>query len=332
MALRDLFIRTFGILSGDACRSDFDQGESVCMFEPSLRPFGPFIVPEWALYSPVTMVQPILAFFQRHRGMLTVFLHPNTGWERFDHGQAGAFLGEQYPLDLTDFEFSEQLPPLFNTSCRNEPAIYPQPTGEAHTKPGFAHVRGLSMQPVSNSILFNMYINDGALKFSNLRNTDQTFYADVQPGDAVVCVLGVNPQANLKECISTSFASDQYYSFVFFQGQLIMLKDNNQVGDNEAKIRVVNFINGTTLTVVRDEVSILSPLQFMGISAYDTPSANAQHTYKFYDQNSNLIVTEPYYTNAGSVETIYIMSGIASQENANAAAILSFDYPRDSPF
>ena len=148
-------------------------------------------------------------------------------------------------------------------------------------------------------------------------NTQQTWYQDVAAGSVNVC-------SSPNNCITSTLTAGQFYTVIYFEGQMQLMTDNNNVGDNSAFVRIINLMQSNPLvTVTRNNVAISNGIKFFQIDNYfiDQPTPNSQNLYQFYDAETNeLIVTEPYYVNAGEVETIWLY------------AILSFDYPHDSPF
>lgn len=291
-----------------------------------MGPFGPFPLPEFAAYVPVDYFAPVVQFYMQNRGPFSVFVHPNSGYERNDHGEWGLWMGETYQLDLSDFEFSPQLPPLYNTSCRDEPSKFPFPTGEPALIASNSHVRILSMQSAEKSypVVFSFSNSETKVSFSAIEKNQQTWYRDINPNTYTICA-----NDNMF-CHSQTVLENEFYTLVALGNDILFIHDNNSVADTESMIRFVNLLPDSVISVYMDGVNIISWLKFKEVSDYYFPSANAQHLFEFKDYKGALIVTEPYYTNAGSVETVWIFP-IPSAENSQVSALLSFDFPHDSP-
>eukprot|EP01063_Lacrimia_lanifica_P009348 TRINITY_DN16336_c1_g1_i1.p1 TRINITY_DN16336_c1_g1~~TRINITY_DN16336_c1_g1_i1.p1 ORF type:complete len:404 (+),score=112.45 TRINITY_DN16336_c1_g1_i1:66-1277(+) len=330
MALREKFMTAFDMHGRSECQSDFDQGD-LCMFVVSMGPFGPFTTPEWAVFVPVDRYAAVTQWFIQHRGPLTVFIHPNTGYERNDHSDWAMWAGEAYPLALDAPEFSKQLSPMFNTTCRDAPASHTLPPHNAgQLDEEKAHIKFVGLLSGEETVAI-----DGPTAPKKLKSFDQTWYQDVDPAAAVT--FTVRFANNVTKAVRIEALTAGRYITIFVAHTpavaptVSFLDDVKPKDDTESRIRVVNFWKPDgALALTRDGGKIgAAPF---AKAVHDVPTSNAQHMYRLSHTAAGTgALTEPYYTNAGHAVTVVALGGLPSAENPKAAALLVFDWPHDAP-
>lgn len=110
--LRQKFEQRFAVQA--ECKWFFGEGgriQTPCLFPQCSQPDGPFISGNWAVYTPLSLYLPFTQFFSQHRGNLSVMVHPNTGWERFDHTEWALWMGPVWPMDTAIFTYPGPDPP-----------------------------------------------------------------------------------------------------------------------------------------------------------------------------------------------------------------------------
>ena len=78
-------------------------GYDMCVFEPHTEAYGPFLNGEFAFFIPPALLQETSAWMLQHRGILDVFIHPNSGCETNDHTKWNTYAGVKWPIDTTIF-------------------------------------------------------------------------------------------------------------------------------------------------------------------------------------------------------------------------------------
>lgn len=69
---------------------------------------GPFPVGEWSIFIPVPFYSLVVPWMLQHRGVFSMIVHPNTGFEYEDHSAWASWSGEAQPLDMSIFEEETQ--------------------------------------------------------------------------------------------------------------------------------------------------------------------------------------------------------------------------------
>ena len=107
MDLRQRFIERFELGSDDKkctfLAGDPAPGHEMCVFEPDMGPAGPFLQGQYSFFIPPALLEETSAWMLQNRGILDVFIHPNTGCETNDHVQWSTFAGAKWPIDSTIF-------------------------------------------------------------------------------------------------------------------------------------------------------------------------------------------------------------------------------------
>eukprot|EP00128_Syssomonas_multiformis_P001366 Colp12_sorted_trinity150504_noHs@25276 len=332
MLFRNLFMKTFNISQVD-CAGDFDQGR-LCMFPTALGPFGPFLAPQWAAFVPLEDYPAISQWMMQNRGQFDVFIHPNTGFERNDHKDWGVWGGRPYPLDLTADEFEPTLPALYPTSCRNEAPIFDIPTGyEEGPEPGTAHIRVFNAQTAKDSsIVFSFRNNTGAFKFPALAALDQTWYLQFPTSADPVTISALTRPAPQRIKLP-GLAADSWHTVIYTkEGNVMHYEDDNIPNESLCKVRFVNLLGpATSVSIRRDGKTVISNLAYQGVSQYDLGAQGIAY-YDIVDEaTGRVVLTEPYYLNAGTVISAFLVGGRPSRENPDSAIVLIQDFPHDAP-
>jgi len=335
MAFRDRFIRHFDV-SEVECEGDFDQGR-LCMFPTALRAFGPFPAPQWAAFIPYEDFPRVSVWMMQYRGPFSVFMHPNSGFEREDHGAWGAWAGQPWFLDLTAAEFAPALGPLYPAHCRNAPELFEIPTKTTKDPPtaGVAHVRGVNLSHRRNATKYAFSASPADVWGTPaLGRYENTWYEDMMPtsqGFTAVAVLeGGATEVGTLECPN---GADSWTTLAVTDdgsgGALsLVLQDDNSVYDGLGRLRFVN-IQPTPVSVRRDGEVIVDLVEQGEASAY-TNSTEGQYMFDFVNTDGVRQVTLPFYVNSNSVLTV-VITPTPSRENRHMSVLLIQDFPRDAP-
>lgn len=87
--------------------SFFFANPNTCILGFHTEPDGPFLSGNLGVFVPATAEQyfPVSQFFQQQASALGIALliHPNTGWEYWDHAAWSVWSGRKWPLDTSIF-------------------------------------------------------------------------------------------------------------------------------------------------------------------------------------------------------------------------------------
>ena len=107
MDLRQRFIERFNLGGADKqctiLAGDPAPGHEMCVFEPDMQPAGPFLQAQYSFFIPPALLQETSAWMLQHRGVLDLFIHPNTGCETNDHTKWYTVAGTTWPIDASIF-------------------------------------------------------------------------------------------------------------------------------------------------------------------------------------------------------------------------------------
>ena len=107
MDLRQRFIERFDLGSEDkSCTirpGDPAPGHEMCKFEPLMGPGGPWLQANYAFFIPPALLEETTAWMLQHRGILDVFIHPNSGCEVNDHTKWNRYAGAKWPINYPFF-------------------------------------------------------------------------------------------------------------------------------------------------------------------------------------------------------------------------------------
>jgi aromatic ring-cleaving dioxygenase len=313
---RSVFMKQFNVDHVE-CTGDFDQGR-LCMFPTALTPFGPFPGPQWAAFIPAEHFTQVATWVMQNRGPFDVFIHPNTGYERNDHGEWGIWAGKPWPLDLTAAEFSHQLPDLYNKSCRDSTPkrkIPTQPPSRLNATAG--HVRFFNFAQKTAELNVSAGLQVPALAYRA-----NTWYMDVVPG-----AVKVNTASS---SLGFTVASGEFVTvFVDPSGTLRVLIDDNGNYNGNGKMRIVNLID-SSIDVRRDGELLFSKLPSLQASEYDAV-VETQYVYAFMDSVSGKqFGYEPIYVSGENSNTLWITEP-SSKDDPTSGLVLIQDYPQDIP-
>ena len=107
MDLRQRFMERFDLgTPEDNCTmrpGDPAPGHDMCVFKPHTKAIqnGPFLQGDFAIFIPPALLQETSAWMLQHRGILDVFIHPNSGCEVNDHTKWNTYAGVKWPIDTT---------------------------------------------------------------------------------------------------------------------------------------------------------------------------------------------------------------------------------------
>lgn len=107
IALQDSFLTNFGLTrENNTCA--FEPGDdpvdaSLCAFTTDYAPAGPFLTAQTAIYVPVADYERTVSWTVQRRGILDVFVHPNSGCVVDDHLHSGVWSGQKWEVDPSIF-------------------------------------------------------------------------------------------------------------------------------------------------------------------------------------------------------------------------------------
>eukprot|EP00008_Paramoeba_atlantica_P014493 CAMPEP_0201500950 /NCGR_PEP_ID=MMETSP0151_2-20130828/83330_1 /ASSEMBLY_ACC=CAM_ASM_000257 /TAXON_ID=200890 /ORGANISM="Paramoeba atlantica, Strain 621/1 / CCAP 1560/9" /LENGTH=411 /DNA_ID=CAMNT_0047894425 /DNA_START=63 /DNA_END=1298 /DNA_ORIENTATION=+ len=341
MTLRDMFISEFNLNPFDSnitCEGDFDQGR-MCLFPVALVPFGPFPVSQWAAFFTLDDYAHVVPWMMQNRGPFSVFVHPNSGYERNDHHSWGVWMGQEWFLDLSAAEFQVSLPPSYPPNCRNVGNLYniPNQTREPPARTDVLHVRGYNAQNRGEGVGPIFFIEEnGNWSTPLLRALEQTYYIDGPPNQGLQKFSAYYQNTGaLIGTVSVDTTVNTWHTLVVTDapgggsgGQLLLFDDDNTVKQTKGMIRFINLAN-QDVTVYRNGFLVASKIAQFTSSAYDEPT-QGQYTYQFYNDAGDLIGDEPYFVNAENALTVYFRNLDPPSDKA-IEVILVQDYPHDAP-
>lgn len=113
MRFREQFMQVFNMTDDPSslCQDDF-VNLGPCMFPVYTHQYGPFPVPQWAVFFHPDLFTPISMWAMQNRGLFDILIHPNSGYEFEDHALWPVWGGNKWFLDFSDPEFKPKLPPL----------------------------------------------------------------------------------------------------------------------------------------------------------------------------------------------------------------------------
>lgn len=105
--LQDDFLKQFNI-SRESNTCPFEPGNEIpdyplCVFTTDFKPAGPFLTAQTALYIPLSDYERSINWIVPRRGVLDIFVHPNSGCSVKDHVKDGLWAGNKWELDPTIF-------------------------------------------------------------------------------------------------------------------------------------------------------------------------------------------------------------------------------------
>ena len=79
------------------------QETEMCVFETDYEAAGPFLTAQTAVFIPVSMYEETVAWMIKHKGVLDMFVHPNSGCGLMDHVSHGLWAGNKWEIDGSIF-------------------------------------------------------------------------------------------------------------------------------------------------------------------------------------------------------------------------------------
>lgn len=76
---------------------------ALCVFETDYAAAGPFLTAQTAVFVPISMYEEAMAWMIKHKGVLDMFAHPNSGCGLMDHVTHGLWAGNKWEVDGSIF-------------------------------------------------------------------------------------------------------------------------------------------------------------------------------------------------------------------------------------
>jgi aromatic ring-cleaving dioxygenase len=82
---------------------DIEPEASMCVFPTNFAPAGPFVTANTGIFIPVVDYERSISWLVPRRGVLDIFIHPNSGCSPKDHLFDALWAGRKWELDPSIF-------------------------------------------------------------------------------------------------------------------------------------------------------------------------------------------------------------------------------------